>query len=186
MEFFKQLAKFINKFYTSEKHKISKYVFYKIIDINSNKSNVYIIQCINSKSIFESHINEIVYDFDLLHSLHPLQACFIGIEYRKFISQEAIFKNNINISFINQNVSQTYGTFKIKSQDRKNNLCFIDIITLEEISMKPKEIAFSDRLLSKFHAADAFFIGICAGQEIHQNCNIIPINFVNNLYKNKA
>jgi hypothetical protein len=43
-------------------------VIYKII--NEGKNRAYILQCVNSKTVFEASILEIIFDTDILHGLH--------------------------------------------------------------------------------------------------------------------
>jgi len=181
--FFKRLS-----FSTNDISNISKFVFYKIIDMNQNKNDVYIIQCVNSKSIFESHLSEIVFDTDILYGLHPLQACFIGIEYAKFIKSNMLDpKSQIKkINVMNKQVIHNYGILKLKYQDRKGDICFINSCTNEEDIMSPKDIAFTDNIIKKFHAEQAFFIGICAGQKIHKDPeNVIYLKDCNVSFRKK-
>ena len=78
---------------------------------------------------------------------------------------------------MNQKVPHNYGDFSIKYQDRKGDICYVNKNTNVDSIMAPKDIAFSDRLISKFHPDHAFFIGMCAGQKIHHvHDNVISIN----------
>lgn len=186
MELIRLIKKFFSyikstSFLTNDNY-ISKFVFYKIIDMNENKTDVYIIQCVNSKSIFESHLSEIVFDTDILYGLHPLQACFIGIESAKFIKANNLdIRSHIKkINAMNKHVIHNYGILKVKYQDRKGDICFINSDTNEEHVMSPKDIAFSDNIIRKFHAEQAFFIGMCAGKKIHSDPeNLIYLNDYN-------
>lgn len=139
--------------------------------MNENKKDVYIIQCVNSKSIFEAHLSEIVFDTDILYGLHPLQACFIGIEFSKFIKTNTLEQASRikEINVMNKQVVHNYGILKLKYQNRNGDICFINNYTNEENIMSPKDIAFTDSIIRKFHAEQAFFIGMCTGQKIHNN-----------------
>ena len=35
------------------------------------------------------NIQEIVFDLDILHGLHPIQGCFVGIEFAKILKENA-------------------------------------------------------------------------------------------------
>lgn len=184
MELIKKLFSNFRRFFFSVNHSrgISKHVFYRIIDANENRDGVYIIQCINSKSVFESHISEIVFDVDILYGLHPLQSCFIGIEYSKFLKNNMLnIKDNLKkISSMNKPVTYDYGILKLRYLDRKGNICFINVNTNEEKVMSPKDIAFSDEIIRNFHAEHAFFIGIRAGQKIHADAeNVVYLHDCN-------
>ena len=179
----------INKFFLYVKriffsiydNSISKFVFYKIIDINENE--LYVLQCVNSKSIFQANISEIIFDTDILYGLHPIQSCFIGMEYAKYL------KNNTpngkpylkNIDAIKNRSPYNYGSLKLKYQNRKKDFCYIDCNTNEEFIMSPKDIAFSDHIINKFHSEQAFYIGVCAGLNIHGlSNNVIYLDGANN------
>ena len=183
-KFFSSLTRF---FFSINNLSISKFIFYKIIDIN--EKNFYIIQCVNSKSIFQASISEIIFDTDILCGLHPLQSCFIGIEYAKHLKNN---KQNPkpymkNLDTLKQRVAQNYGVLKLKYQDRKGDLCYIDSNTNEEFIMRPKDIAFSDSIIEKFHAEHAFYIGVCAGLKIHSTSNnVIYLDICNNTCRKKS
>jgi hypothetical protein len=166
----------------SKNHKSSKfkndivdYVFYKILDFDEYKSK-YIIQCIKTNTVFESSINEILSDLDILYYLHPIQACYIGIEYAK--------KNNVSIRAFKSDSTYSsfrYGDYYLYYQDRKGLICFINKLTNEEFFMPPCDIAFSKEIIEKFDAIHAFYIGYSAGLE-SKNKKTSPNKFS---YKNK-
>jgi hypothetical protein len=157
------------------KNNISDYVFYKIVGFDEGTSK-YTIQCINTSTVFESSISEILSDIDILHHLHPIQACYIGIEYAK--------EKNIQISPV-KNISTyshfRYGTYYIHYQCRNGLICFINKLTNEEFLMNPCDIAFSKEKIEQFDAIHAFYIGYSSGLTI-QNKNSSSNKFS---YKNK-
>ena len=153
-----------------------------------NEKKYYILQCVNSKSIFQASISEIIFDTDILFCLHPLQSCFIGIEYTRYLKNNPLKFNHFmkNEGSTSRNIKHNYGVLKLRYQDRKGNLCYININTNEEFIMDPKEIAFTDNIITKFHAEQAFYIGICAGLKIHRMPNnVIQLDISNN-YQNNA
>ena len=176
MEFIKKIVSFFKTLSFEGSNNISKLALYKIIDRNETKNDVYIIQCVNSKSIFEACISEIVCDKDILYGLHPLQACFIGIEYAQFSkSNRHNLKNHAKSSAIKSQVIQ--GILRLKYQDRKGDICFINCKTNKEQVMNPKDIAFSDNIISHFDSEQSFFIGMCAGKKIcNSSENVIYFN----------
>ena len=143
--------------------KISKYILYKIIDIND--LNIFTLQCYYSKTVFQADISEITGNKALLFGLHPLQSCFIGIEYARHMKDNNTKKN---ISPSSSYLEYSYGEYFIKQQDRKGYVYFIKISTNEHFVMKPTDIAFSDKIISKFHAEHAFYIGLLAGLELYK------------------
>ena len=177
MEFFKRLLpKIIIRFFSL--NNISKFVLYKIVDV-TNK-NIFILQCVNYKTIFQADIAEIIYNKDILYGLHPLQSCFIGIEYAKYlkINQTVTTPHIKDINSVNKQYVHEYGLLKLKYQNRRGQICYINSGTNEEIIMYPKDIAFSDNIIGNFHAEEAFYIGVCAGLKIHNlPPNVLYLNF---------
>lgn len=148
------------------------YVFYKIIDSTYEKNEEYhLIQCINTQAVFSIEISELVFDKDILHHLHPIQACYIGIEYAKNKSNIGSEKNQKKSSKKNNDVKQ-YGRYKLVSQNRNGDINFIIKKTGEERSMDPRHIALSKELISEFDSQNAFQIGFLAGIKLHNSIKI--------------
>jgi len=168
MDLFKEISGW---FYKKPK-KISKnksdYIFYKIIDSIDYK--IYALQCINTNAIFHASLSEIVLDYDILHGLHPIQACYIGIEYGKYINNlnDDIKNKKIKNHMANNSPMAKYGNYQLCYQDREGNLCFIDVTTNKEHIMNPRDIALNEELISNFDASQAFFIGLNAGIKINK------------------
>lgn len=142
---------------------LKNFVLYKIID--RKEEDKFVLQCINSKSIFEANLLEIISESAFLNGLHPLQACFIGIEYALYTKKYPELKKSISSS----NTQFEYGEYLLIQKDRNGQLYFKDINSHEEFVMKATDLIFNDSVLSKFHAEQAFHIGIYAGKDIHQN-----------------
>lgn len=138
----------------------SNHIFYKIVGF-SHERKKYIMQCFNTKAIFYAKISDIVFDTDILHSLHPTQACFIGIEYSK------VAKNESNptgaLEKLKNSPAYRYGNYELCYQDRYGNLSFLNTKTNEEFIMDPRDIALSQDLIEEFDAIQAFCIGVYAG-----------------------
>lgn len=146
-------------------------VFYKIVASESiNGKERYKIQCINTNAIFQMGICEIINDMEILQHLHPVQACYVGIEYAKnpFPITEDIFLKNIKKG----GSLHERSTFHLKHQDREGKICFIDRRSDQEFLMDPKDIALSKELIEKFSSKQAFRIGIMAGQKIQNPVKI--------------
>lgn len=182
MELLKRLLVNSKKiFLSSQNHNTTKRVFFKIVDVN--KKNQYTLQCANSKSIFYANILEIVLDTDILHRLHPLQSCFIGLEYAKYIkNNKKNFKKYWRTPTASSKITENEEILQLKYQNRKGDICYFDKYTNEEFIISPKDLAFSNNLIKKFHAEQAFYIGVCAGFQIHNHSENI---FYLNAYKNK-
>lgn len=135
------------------------YIFYKIVD--SIECNQFALQCINTTTVFQISIVDLVYDIDILHGLHPVQACFVGIEYAKILkeNQKSRGKNHSHSS----SSTYRYGRYCLKYQDRYGNIAFIDAVTQKDFLMDPRDIALSKELIKEFDAAQAFYIGLCTG-----------------------
>ncbi|MGD9152828.1 MAG: hypothetical protein PVG30_04110 [Gammaproteobacteria bacterium] len=143
----------------------SDYIFYKIVD-SFEEDQTYKLQCINTKATFNSKITEIVFDIDILHGLHPVQACYIGIEYSrhiKNISPSAKLQEKQTKKICKLSVCR-YGKYRLRFQDRDGEICFIDNNNNgKEFIMDPRDIALSEELINEFDAAQAFYIGLLAG-----------------------
>lgn len=153
------------KFNFSVEDDISKYVFYKIVDTDCECG--YILQCINTKSHFNVSISDLVFDLDLLYRLHPVQACYIGLQYAFYIKKHEQTSKITTYKKNNSSVFE-YGVLKIQYQIRNGDICYINTTTLDEFIMSPREIAYEENLIDKFHAEHAFYIGFQAGLEINK------------------
>lgn len=145
---------------TNRPRKSEDYIFYKIVD-HSDETSLYKLQCINTFSLFDSSLGEIVFDLDILHGLHPIQACYIAIEFsRKSHSEELKIssKKNTNIS--------RYGKYQLYSEDRIGNIHFFDKFSKQELVMDPRDIALTEELIEEFDASEAFYIGFRAGRKL--------------------
>lgn len=145
----------------------SSYIFYKIVDSVENEE--YTLQCINTNAIFHANIYDMVFDLDILHGLHPIQACYIGIEYAKYIKRfvppleiKKIHNNNITKYSVSR-----YGCYHLCYQNRNGDLAFTNIMTDEEFIMDSRDIALSEELIGEFDSAQAFYIGLTAGIKIN-------------------
>ena len=163
MEFLKQPISWFKSNFPGNQKK-SKYILYKIVGMV--EQHVFTLQCSYSKSTFQANISEIIHKEELLHSLHPLQACFIGIEYAMHIKHIVINGNEVIRS---SNCDYPYGKYFIKQQDRDGNIYFFNKYTNEDIIMKPIDIVFSEKIISNFHAEQAFHIGFQAGLYLYKN-----------------
>lgn len=145
----------------------SNFIFYKIVDsINDNK---FTLQCINTSALFYANISDIVFDSYILQGLHPVQSCFIGIEYAKYIKKyETNLKNSrINNQKMNQYSLNRYGYYSLCYQHRNGELCFVNNYTNEQFAMDPRDIALTEELITEFDATQAFYIGLLAGLKIN-------------------
>ena len=142
----------------------SNHVFYKIVDSINN--NEFALQCINTNTLFYAKITDIIFDTDILYGLHPVQSCFIGIEYAKYIKKHK-HPSKTNSQKINQYSLSRYGYYSLCYQNRNGELCFINNITNEQLIMDPRDIALSEELINEFDAAQAFYIGLLAGLKIN-------------------
>lgn len=166
----KMLANILIKFCSANKGNFNKdnracYIIYKIVDrIPAN--NLFVLQYINTKAIFYLHLSDIVFDSDILYSLHPIQACYIGIEYAKSIKTTPVPQNKEAEQKLNKQSIYRYGKYTLLFQNREKKICFFDSLTNKELIMAPVDIAISQELIQEFDAAQAFHIGFLAGLEI--------------------
>jgi hypothetical protein len=166
---------------------VTKNIYYKIID--KNNRGEYLLQLVNSKSVFCSSIDEIVFDIDILHGLHSLQSCFIGIEYAIHMKSNKIapsrYCKDVNLTVCH--FPSDLFLLKIKHQYRNGDICYINVKTNEEFTKPSKEIAFSDHIIEKFHPGEAFHIGMCTGLKLHEDpSNIIHLDGIRSKKKDRG
>lgn len=167
----KMLANILIKFCRANKCNYNKdnracYIIYKIVDLIP-ANNLFVLQCINTKAIFYLHLSDIVFDSDILYSLHPIQACYIGIEYAKSIKTAPFIPDKNAEKKINKQSICRYGKYTLLFQNREKKICFLDNSTNEKFLMAPVDIAISQELIQEFDAAQAFHIGFLAGVKIN-------------------
>ena len=166
-KFAELLFSFVRKSPRDDTGKKSEYVFYKIVDVFDEWE--YILQCINTKATFQSSIKDVVLDADILHGLHPIQSCYVGIEYAKFLKQpcDAVeIQKHPNKNIAEHPISR-YGRYSVCYQNRTGEICFINKKTQKETLMDPRDIALSEELIQEFDAIQAFYIGLLSGLKLH-------------------
>lgn len=173
MGLFTEIFTLVRKNKNINSKKRSDYIFYKIVD--SFEKGEYALQCINTNAIFHSNISDIVFDLDILYGLHPIQACYIGIEYAKYIKNHKPLKNDTKVQSykINQYSVHRYGKYIISYQNRQGKINFCNTLTNQESLMDPRDIALSPELIDEFDSAQAFYIGLYAGFKINNPGNRI-------------
>lgn len=175
--FFKKFFNFIRNFLGNNTEK-ANYIFYKIIGLTSD---IYTLQCINKNVIFYAKITDIVFDMEILYGLHPIQACYIGVEYAKYLQKTDAPTAKFQHKKLYKYSVCRYGSYNLHYQDRKGNICFIKKNTSEEFIMQPSEILPNEDLIQEFDAGQAFYIGLLAGLKQH----ILPENHHDNFNKVK-
>ncbi len=140
----------------------SEFIFYKIVDLSKDGKR-YLMQCLNTHGMFYSNLNEIVADLNILYGLHPVQACYIGIEY---IMQ-------LKFEFPLYELQSRYGLYQLSHFDRRNNIGFLNKKTLKDFSMPVEKIVFSEPIIGEFDAIEAFYIGLIAGESIANTNNAV-------------
>ena len=139
----------------------TKYIFYRIIDVDPSMKK-YKLQCVNTRMIFHINLADMIADENIIYRLHPIQACYIGMEYaKKFTEKEPIPMPNYPDT--NHPLSIPLGIYYLCYQDRKHNLCFMNRKTKKEFIMDPRDIALSEALIEGFNTIQAFYIGFLAG-----------------------
>lgn len=140
----------------------TQFVLYKIVD--SFKENWFYIQCINTKGFFEISLSELVFDLQILHGLHPIQACFTGIKYAQSLS---LANNDSQQKPIGSGVMENrYGLYSLLWRTRAGLLVFEDTRDKNQWEMSAMQIASKKKIISEFDAAQAFHIGLLAGSEM--------------------
>lgn len=145
----------------------NSYILYKIVDSYViNQVEYFKVQYINTKAIMILSLNELIFDIPILYGLHPIQGCFIGIEYSKAIQR------NLGIDQVYSKTSQLaelesrYGLYNLLYQKRNGLLGFENKLTNHQLVKTPQEIALSKDFISEFDVSQSFVIGLIAGQKI--------------------
>ena|SRR3990167_7437038 len=154
-----------------KKSKIDKefFILYKIVDSYSTEfEEHYRVQCINTKVILELTVEDLVFDLDILYGLHPVQACFIGIEYAKLWKTRMLDPENHGkpLNPMGRYAGYRYGSLNLLYQNRNGLLGFVCLNSGEEFLMDPRDIALSRELIEEFDVAHAFCIGVMAGNKM--------------------
>lgn len=151
-------------------HDLKRYVFYKIVD-SAEEEYEYLLQCINTKAIFRAKMGDVISDIDLLHGLHPVQSCYVGIEYAKYLKsahcQQPIQSRKKTAPYL----SNRYGNCQLLYEQRKGNIGFYDQRTDRTYLMDSRDVALSQELIQEFDAAQAFYIGVSAGMKLHNSAH---------------
>lgn len=163
--FWKKISEFIYKRKScNENDKRVSHIFYKIVEADEQGES-YVLQCINTSTTLRATMNEIVLNKKILASFHPVQACYLGIEYSKYLQtpagKEALDKNiklNPNTYLLHR-----YGIYKMHYEDRAGDIFFMCQKTKKSHLMDPRDIALSRELIEEFDATQAFYIGYLAG-----------------------
>lgn len=148
---------------------INEYVLYKIVDSYIDEGKEYLqVQCINTKAVVNYSLIEIIYDIQTLHGLHPIQGCFIGIEYGKSLRTPKEPSNQVPQKNFLVRSSRRYGKNNLIYQDRHGFLAFESIwgSNKEILLMDPRDIALSRDIITEFDASQAFCIGVFAGLQL--------------------
>ncbi|QRN02970.1 hypothetical protein GH742_03310 [Legionella sp. MW5194] len=158
---------FSNLLYPKRKNKRARksFILYKIVDFYPyHDQGYYKVQYINSKAVIDLTINDIVFDLDILHGLHPVQSCYIGIEYSKTVKSNSteIRQLKQENTFGAYSVSR-YGSYNLLFQTRDGLIGIEHWPTQKQSIMHPQEVALSRELIKEFDAAQAFYIGLLAG-----------------------
>ncbi|PJE14245.1 hypothetical protein [Legionella sp.] len=160
------ISKKLLKIFNNGNQNKNESILYRIVDsYNHNGEEGFKVQRINTKAVFPILLQEIVLDLDILYGLHPIQSCFVGIEY----SKTSLTTRNFN--FLAQSTKKImknlyavnrYGNNKLLYQDREGNLGFKSK-DKDDVLMDPRDIVLSQSLIEEFDADQAFCIGILAG-----------------------
>ena len=161
------------------KSDVNYHILYKIVESYIKNDEVYYkLHCSYTKIVLDMTIHEIVFDLDILYGLHPIQGCFIGIEYAKIIrgTLGALKHKNKQQNTTTKYSISRYGSNNLLYQDRKGFLGFECKNSGESFIMDPRDIALSKKLIDEFDTTQSFFIGVQAGLKLISPRNSTPIH----------
>ncbi|GGI82699.1 hypothetical protein [Legionella impletisoli] len=149
---------------------LNDYVLYKIVDSYIDEETEYLqIQCINTKAVLSYTLTEIIYDIQVLYGLHPIQGCFIGLEYGKNLRTPKEHSNQIPPKHILTRSSLwRYGKYNLLYQDRSGYITFEsrDGSHNNVLTMDPRDIALTREIITEFDVSQAFYIGVFTGLKL--------------------
>jgi hypothetical protein len=172
------LVNFLCKTSLKSKKDKSDFIVYKIVDSYFlSQEERLVLQCINTKAQFNYSLKELVFDVNVLYSLHPIQSCYVGIEFAKLLK----LRNQLNqsdkfepLKILSQ--ERRYGNKNLQHRTRDGQLGFRCLKSGEVFEMDPKEIATTPELIQEFDAQHAFCIGYFAGLRFYSAGNYIREN----------
>ena len=151
----------------------SQFILYRIVDSYTiDDQENYKVQCAFTKAILDLKIDEIVFDLDILHGLHPIQSCFVGMEHAKILNQKSHAQQQKNVT--SSYKIGRYHTYCLVAQNRNGALTIEHRNSKEQFVYDALDIALSRELIGEFNAADAFQVGVLAG-----------LQYINNLKRGK-
>lgn len=154
------------------KDRMAECVLFKIVDLNE-KTGKYTLQCLETSGVIITDLYGIILDIRILHGLHPIQACYIGIEYVTRLDSQQATQQPSKIKHKKHRPvcafpASRYGQYELLATNRKNNILFTKRNDSAVSTMDPRDIALSDKLISQFDAAQAYYIGLLAGEKMQQ------------------
>ncbi len=147
----------------------NQFSLYRIVDSYTiDFQENYKVQCAFTKIILDLNLDEIVFDFDILHGLHPIQSCFVGMEYSKILDKKSLFYNQQKHVTESYKIAQ-YCTYYLVAQNRNGALTIEHRNSKQQFVYDAIDVALSRELIGEFNAADAFQIGVLAGLKYISN-----------------
>jgi len=131
-----------------KKNDPASFIFYKVVNFIED---MYVIQCINTKSVLYMSLKK--FDYDFVYGLHPIQSCFMGMRYASFL------KHNKAINVQIKKLLSRYGKYDIQYQDRDKKIRFVNKISRLVYVMYPQEIIYRNDLLNNFDSSQTFYLG---------------------------
>lgn len=156
------LLQTFNYFSKRTRNGLEAYVFYKIVDQPSGY--YYVIQCINTQGIIYETLDNIVKDKQLILGLHPIQTCYLGIEYAHNIGTNKTIALNENHEILHR-----YGSCELIYETQERLVCIKNHITANTEIVDPRDLSLDNSAISQFDSTEAFHIGLLAAQKCTLN-----------------
>ena len=139
--------------------------FHRYTIIGQKQSGIFILKCVNLRTVFEASLVEIVNNHQICSGLLSDQACMVGILHAQAVKSK---RNNPTLLTscqllpICHVLMARYGRYRISYEDREKNLCFVDMKTGRERVMDPREIVALPEYIRQFDSMQALYIGLLA------------------------
>ncbi len=138
---------------------------YKLISHSASNA---ILKNIKTGRLINLDLNSALFESSLLSSLHPIDACHIGLKYTYTQNEKIEPRPDIPTQPSEQVINDS-AELILYSYDRDLNVTFVKVETQEKTCLDPRRITFTN-LINYFSPSDAFRIGILTASKIRRYC----------------
>jgi len=142
-------------------------VLYRVVDINTDTLEV-ALKCVYTLTIMKDKIICVIKDQNILASLEPLDACWLGYYYGQAVRNKTDNEIRELTTEVNFLLKHSRGNLQIHSFNRNNTLSYTNKTTNSIHEKYLIDIAADERLINWFDPSQACYIGILAGLNVEK------------------